>query len=41
MKAVIIGGIAGGAAAAARLGKLMPEAHTILFERGPFISPAT
>ncbi len=37
-KIVIIGGVAGGASAAARARRLSEEAEIIMFERGPFIS---
>jgi len=37
---VIIGGIAGGATAAARLRRLDEKAHIALFERGPVVSYA-
>jgi len=37
-KIVIIGGVAGGASAAARARRLSEEAQIIMFERGPFIS---
>jgi NADPH-dependent 2,4-dienoyl-CoA reductase/sulfur reductase-like enzyme/rhodanese-related sulfurtransferase len=37
-KVVIIGGVAGGATAAARLRRLDEQAHIILLERGPYIS---
>ena len=40
MKVVIVGGVAGGASAAARLRRLDEEAQIILFERGPYISYA-
>lgn len=36
-KIVIIGGVAGGASAAARLRRLDEDAEIILFERGPFL----
>ena len=35
---VIIGGVAGGASAAARLRRLSEEAEIILLERGPYVS---
>ena len=38
MKTVIIGGVAGGASAAARLRRLDEKAEIIMFERGEFIS---
>lgn len=38
MKIVIIGGVAGGAGAAARLRRLDEHAEIVLFERGPHIS---
>ncbi|MCL1873682.1 MAG: FAD-dependent oxidoreductase [Clostridiales bacterium] len=38
MKVVIIGGVAGGASAAARLRRLAEDAEIILFERGDYIS---
>ncbi|EKO3965732.1 FAD-dependent oxidoreductase [Vibrio fluvialis] len=37
-KIVIIGGVAGGASAAARARRLSEEAQIIMFERGPFVS---
>ncbi len=37
-KIVIVGGVAGGATAAARLRRLDEHAHIILFERGSFVS---
>ena len=40
MKVVIIGGVAGGASAAARLRRLGEEAEIIVFERGEYISYA-
>lgn len=40
MKVVIIGGVAGGASAAARLRRLDEEAEIIVFERGEYISYA-
>mgnify|MGYP003351729678 CR=1 FL=1 len=40
MKFVIIGGVAGGASAAARLRRLNEKATIILFEKGDFISYA-
>jgi NADPH-dependent 2,4-dienoyl-CoA reductase/sulfur reductase-like enzyme/rhodanese-related sulfurtransferase len=38
MKIVIVGGVAGGASAAARARRLSEEAHIVLFERGPDVS---
>lgn len=38
MKIVIIGGVAGGAGAAARLRRLNEQAEIVLLERGPYIS---
>ena len=38
MKAIIIGGVAGGATAAARLRRNSEEASIVLIERGPYIS---
>ncbi len=38
MKCVIVGGVAGGASAAARLRRLDESAEIVLFERGPHIS---
>ena len=38
MKLVIIGGVAGGASAAARARRLSEHAHIVLFERGPDVS---
>lgn len=38
MKVVIVGGVAGGASAAARLRRLDEEAEIIMFERGEYIS---
>lgn len=40
MKIVIIGGVAGGASAAARLRRLDENAEIIMFEKGPYISYA-
>jgi NADPH-dependent 2,4-dienoyl-CoA reductase/sulfur reductase-like enzyme/rhodanese-related sulfurtransferase len=40
-RVVIIGGVAGGASAAARLRRLDEEAEIILVEKGPYISSAT
>ncbi len=37
-KIVIIGGVAGGASAAARARRLSEDAEIIMFERGPFVS---
>ncbi|WP_110930039.1 FAD-dependent oxidoreductase [Paenibacillus bouchesdurhonensis] len=37
-KILIVGGVAGGASAAARLRRLDEEAHIVLFERDPYIS---
>ena len=37
-KVVIIGGVAGGASAAARLRRLDENAHIVVVERGPYIS---
>lgn len=37
-KIVIVGGVAGGASAAARLRRLDEKAEIILYERGEFIS---
>ncbi|CAM4411003.1 FAD-dependent oxidoreductase [Paenibacillus phoenicis] len=37
-KVIIVGGVAGGASAAARLRRLDEEAHIIMFERDPYIS---
>ncbi|WP_045487476.1 FAD-dependent oxidoreductase [Vibrio harveyi] len=37
-KVVIIGGVAGGASAAARARRLSEDAEIIMFERGPFVS---
>jgi len=39
-KVIIVGGVAGGASAAARLRRLDEKAHIILIERGPYISYA-
>ena len=39
-KILIIGGVAGGASAAARLRRLDEESQIIMFERGPYISYA-
>ena len=38
MKTVIVGGVAGGASAAARLRRLDETAEIILLERGEFVS---
>src|SRR5439155_26685501 len=38
MKLLIVGGVAGGASAAARARRLSEDAHTVLFERGPDVS---
>ena len=38
MKTVIIGGVAGGASAAARLRRLDEKAEIIVLERGQFVS---
>ena len=38
MKLIIVGGVAGGASAAARARRLSENAHIVLFERGPDIS---
>ena len=38
MKVLIVGGVAGGASAAARLRRLDEQAEIILFERGRYIS---
>ncbi|MDL2324466.1 FAD-dependent oxidoreductase [Ruminococcaceae bacterium OttesenSCG-928-A16] len=40
MKIVIVGGVAGGASAAARLRRLDEQAEVVLLERGPYISYA-
>lgn len=37
-KIVIIGGVAGGASAAARARRLSEDAEIIMFERGPYVS---
>lgn len=39
-KIVIIGGVAGGAGAAARLRRLDKDAEIVVLERGPYISYA-
>jgi len=38
MKVVVVGGVAGGASAAARLRRLDENAEIIIFERGEYIS---
>ena len=38
MKIVIVGGVAGGAAAAARARRLSEDAEIIVFERGEYVS---
>ena len=38
MKIVIVGGVAGGASAAARARRLSEDAHIVLLERGPDVS---
>ena len=38
MKIVIVGGVAGGASAAARARRLSEDSHIVLFERGPNVS---
>jgi NADPH-dependent 2,4-dienoyl-CoA reductase/sulfur reductase-like enzyme len=38
MKVVIVGGVAGGASAAARARRLSEAAHIVLVERGPDVS---
>lgn len=38
MKVLIIGGVAGGASAAARLRRMDEDAEIIMFERGPYVS---
>src|SRR6478609_7130075 len=38
MKLLIVGGVAGGASAAARARRLSEDAHIIVFERGPDVS---
>ena len=38
MKIVIVGGVAGGASAAARARRLNEEAEIVVFERGPYVS---
>ena len=40
MKAVIVGGVAGGASCAARLRRLDEDAEIIMVERGPYVSYA-
>ena len=37
-KIIIVGGVAGGASAAARIRRLDPEARIIMFERGEHVS---
>ncbi|HCG6132033.1 TPA: pyridine nucleotide-disulfide oxidoreductase [Vibrio parahaemolyticus] len=37
-KILIVGGVAGGASAAARARRLSEDAEIIMFERGPFVS---
>ena len=39
-KILIIGGVAGGASAAARLRRLNEQAQIVILERGPYISYA-
>ena len=39
MKVVIVGGVAGGATAAARIRRLDEEAEIVVFERTGYISP--
>ena len=38
MKLVVVGGVAGGASAAARVRRLDAKAEIIMFERGPHVS---
>ena len=38
MKVIVVGGVAGGASAAARLRRLDEKAEIIMFEKGPFVS---
>ena len=38
MNLLIVGGVAGGASAAARARRLSETAHIVLFERGPDVS---
>ena len=38
MKLVIVGGVAGGASAAARARRLSEDAEIVMFERGAYIS---
>ena len=38
MNLLIVGGVAGGASAAARARRLSEDAHIVLFERGPDVS---
>jgi NADPH-dependent 2,4-dienoyl-CoA reductase/sulfur reductase-like enzyme len=40
MKIIIIGGVAGGATAAARLRRIKEDAEIIVFEKGEYISYA-
>jgi len=40
MKVVVVGGVAGGASAAARLRRLDESAEIVVFERGPYVSYA-
>jgi len=40
MKVLIVGGVAGGASAAARLRRLNEDAQIIIFEQSPYISYA-
>lgn len=37
-KVLIVGGVAGGASAAARLRRLDEDVHIVMFERDPYIS---
>lgn len=37
-KIVVIGGVAGGASAAARIRRLDEQAHIVMFEKGPHVS---
>ncbi|MEK4328437.1 hypothetical protein MKZ24_20680 [Paenibacillus sp. FSL R7-0297] len=37
-KVLIVGGVTGGASAAARLRRLDEEAHIVMFERDPYLS---
>lgn len=41
MKVVIIGGVAGGATAAARIDTLSKDTRVVMFEKGPHISLGT